>query len=556
MNQTQRANNSIKNDSLAALYGKYHYEEGLIDDIYASETQRFTIQTSTSKALISNNYFQNSDSDIVEDNRRNNEFMADLNAEYHEIALLENQKRFYKRSKRVGSARKPMEKSKETIDELTKRKDDKRKGDKRKSDKGLVAESFDWDDESVSSDDEGTTKFKAFMAITGDEPSVRKDYTHVDLQYVKDQRINLVNKFNALKQDLALHKSELCNLKNTVSINCSLQNKVIRVNLENESLKDEIYDLKKVIEKWTCSKVTLDQLISKKIPGNIIKALGGKGRRKENNSKEVLFTKADVSTSETRKKISIQGSDVAGFDKSKVECFNYHKMGHFTRECRAPRSQERVRKESYRQGSKSEEKSSKALMAIDGRLLSVLIILKDPVSEFSTSVIEFGDSYNVPANADPADSRTGRTITSTTDDMQKKKNDVKARTILLLSLPDEHQLRTITPTTEDMQKKKNDVKERTTLLLSLPDEHQLRFSKYKTAKELWVAILKTFGDNDATKKRKNNLLKQQYGNFKAEGTKTLEQTFNRLEVIVSQLQFMDVDIEKDDPNQKFLTSLA
>nr|GEW13885.1 hypothetical protein [Tanacetum cinerariifolium] len=45
-----------------------------------------------------------------------------------------------------------------------------------------------------------------------------------------------------------------------------------------------------------------------------------------------------------------------------------------------------------------------------------------------------------------------------------------------------------------MQKKRNDVKARTTLLLSLPDEHQLRFSKYKTAKELWDAILKTFGD--------------------------------------------------------------
>nr|GFC07305.1 hypothetical protein [Tanacetum cinerariifolium] len=68
----------------------------------------------------------------------------------------------------------------------------------------------------------------------------------------------------------------------------------------------------------------------------------------------------------TGKKISIQGSDVAGFDKSKVECFNYHKMGHFVRECRASRSQERVRKESYRQGSKAEEKSSKELMAIDG----------------------------------------------------------------------------------------------------------------------------------------------------------------------------------------------
>nr|GEV97699.1 hypothetical protein [Tanacetum cinerariifolium] len=116
--------------------------------------------------------------------------------------------------------------------------------------------------------------------------------------------------------------------------------------------------------------------------------------------------------------------------------------------------------------------------------------------------------------------------------------------------------RTVTLTAEDMQKKKNDVKARTTLLLSLPDEHQLQFSKYKTARELWVAILKTFSGNETTKKTKKNLLKQQYGNFKAEGSETLEQTFNRLQVIVVQLQFMDVEIEQDDLNQKFLTSLA
>nr|GFA16716.1 ribonuclease H-like domain-containing protein [Tanacetum cinerariifolium] len=86
-----------------------------------------------------------------------------------------------------------------------------------------------------------------------------------------------------------------------------------------------------------------------------------------------------------------------------------------------------------------------------------------------------------------------------------------------------------------MQKKKNDVKARTTLLLSLPDEHQLRFSKYKTARELWAAILKTFGGNEATKKTKKNLLKQQYENFRAEGSETLEQTFSRLQVIVEWL---------------------
>nr|GEV16103.1 hypothetical protein [Tanacetum cinerariifolium] len=152
--------------------------------------------------------------------------------------------------------------------------------------------------------------------------------------------------------------------------------------------------------------------------------------------------------------------------------------------------------------------------------------LEDPdLSIHQVEVIEFGDSYVVPVN--------------TTDTTSSDKSG-----------------RTLTLTVEDMHGKKNDVKARTTLLLSLPDEHQLRFSKYKTAKELWAAILKTFGGNEATKKTKNNLLKQQYGKFKAEGSETLEHTFNRLQVIVGQLQFMDVEIEKDDLNQKFLTSLS
>nr|GFB62460.1 hypothetical protein [Tanacetum cinerariifolium] len=63
-------------------------------------TQRFTIQASSLKALIFNDHFQDSDSDVEEDQRTNDEFMADLNDEYHERALLENQKRFYKRSDR------------------------------------------------------------------------------------------------------------------------------------------------------------------------------------------------------------------------------------------------------------------------------------------------------------------------------------------------------------------------------------------------------------------------------------------------------------------------
>nr|GEX52528.1 ribonuclease H-like domain-containing protein [Tanacetum cinerariifolium] len=68
----------------------------------------------------------------------------------------------------------------------------------------------------------------------------------------------------------------------------------------------------------------------------------------------LLSMRADRFWKKTGKKISIQGTDVAGFDKSKVECFNCHKMGHFAREGRAPRSQDRGRTDNYIQGSKVE----------------------------------------------------------------------------------------------------------------------------------------------------------------------------------------------------------
>nr|GEY91908.1 hypothetical protein [Tanacetum cinerariifolium] len=50
-------------------------------------------------------------------------------------------------------------------------------------------------------------------------------------------------------------------------------------------MKDEISDLKKVIKKWTCSKVTLDQLFSEQVPGNIVKALRGIGKGSKNHIK-------------------------------------------------------------------------------------------------------------------------------------------------------------------------------------------------------------------------------------------------------------------------------
>ncbi|GJS57272.1 hypothetical protein Tco_0652056 [Tanacetum coccineum] len=99
---------------------------------------------------------------------------------------------------------------------------------------------------------------KLLSMTDGDERKHVLDYTHVDLHYVEDQRKNLVTKFNLLKQEISLH-----------------------------------------------NKVTLDQLLSKQVPRNIVKALGGKGRRKEKiSSKEVVFTKVDESSSKLAPEIT------------------------------------------------------------------------------------------------------------------------------------------------------------------------------------------------------------------------------------------------------------
>nr|GEY03858.1 retrovirus-related Pol polyprotein from transposon TNT 1-94 [Tanacetum cinerariifolium] len=81
-----------------------------------------------------------------------------------------------------------------------------------------------------------------------------------------------------------------------------------------------------------------------------------------------LIMRAKRYFQKTRKKIFINANDTVRYDKSNVDCFNCHKMGHFAREYRAQRNQDaRFRNEdNTRKQGNNEDTSSKVMIAIDG----------------------------------------------------------------------------------------------------------------------------------------------------------------------------------------------
>ncbi|GJT63375.1 putative ribonuclease H-like domain-containing protein [Tanacetum coccineum] len=112
-----------------------------------------------------------------------------------------------------------------------------------------------------------------------------------------------------------------------------------------------------------------------------------------------------------------------------------------------------------------------------------------------------------------------------------------------------------TTNADEKVQKKNDVKARSMLLMALPNEHLMTFNQYKDAKTLFAAIKTRFGSNEATKKTQKTLLKKVYENFSALSTKSLDSIFNRLQKIVSQLAILGENISQKNLNLNFLRSL-
>ncbi|GJR74896.1 hypothetical protein Tco_0087261 [Tanacetum coccineum] len=79
--------------------------------------------------------------------------------------------------------------------------------------------------------------------------------------------------------------------------------------------------------------------------------------------------------------------------------------------------------------------------------------------------------------------------------------------------------------------KENDMKARSMLLMALPNEHLMTFNQYKNAKTLFAAIQTRLCGNEATKKTQKTLLKQMYENFSAPSIESFDSIFNRLQKI-------------------------
>ncbi|GKB38591.1 hypothetical protein Tco_0883533 [Tanacetum coccineum] len=107
----------------------------------------------------------------------------------------------------------------------------------------------------------------------------------------------------------------------------------------------------------------------------------------------------------------------------------------------------------------------------------------------------------------------------------------------------------VPPTTAEQKlTRKNELKAIGTLLMAFPNEHQQKFNTYKSAKTLIEAIKKRFGGNKESKKIKKTLFKQQYENFNGKSLEGLDQIYDRLQKLISQLEIHGETISQEDVN--------
>ncbi|GJV94201.1 retrovirus-related pol polyprotein from transposon TNT 1-94 [Tanacetum coccineum] len=116
---------------------------------------------------------------------------------------------------------------------------------------GLVAEAYEWDEEEVSSDDNEMVEVHTFLEMEdNDERKYFLNYLCVDLNFVKEQRTNLMIKHRDIVQELNTCKEKLLELKQAKLNFLTIRHENTKIPKENQTLRKELKELTEITETW------------------------------------------------------------------------------------------------------------------------------------------------------------------------------------------------------------------------------------------------------------------------------------------------------------------
>ncbi|GJR31935.1 hypothetical protein Tco_1108167 [Tanacetum coccineum] len=235
---------------LANIYGRFVYEDNLIQRRY-SDTRKALI-TTPSSTVISTAFFSNN---VIQDFQENSDDEKDYKAEYKKM------------------------KAKKALLEISTSSSQNPKTFQPKN-KGLVAETFYWDEEEVS-DDEEITQVKVLMALDDEDLTVGKRHA-----------------CNGEWVDITIRKcrDELLSLKQAKLDAVTFQIQNTNFTKLNHALQEQLKKEKNINLKWLTSSKKVSQCISEQIPHQKKKVLGGKLFTESSlkNENENLFIPASM----------------------------------------------------------------------------------------------------------------------------------------------------------------------------------------------------------------------------------------------------------------------
>ncbi|GJX55834.1 ribonuclease H-like domain-containing protein [Tanacetum coccineum] len=128
-----------------------------------------------------------------------------------------------------------------------------------------------------------------------------------------------------------------------------------------------------------------------------------------------------------------------------------------------------------------------------------------------------------------------------------KKGEYDIGMVISITTDTSGQIKVLPPrTAEEIVARERERKARTTLLMALPEDHLAKFHKMTDAKEMWDAIKSRFGGNDESKKMQKYILKQQFKGFSVSNTEGLHKGYDRFKILPNCPKLDHEDLEQID----------